>query len=487
MKIKSREISENLWRHRWDVLQYTIDAAKDASILKTGVYYDVYCNLLDNLKGFAQQQYIFFTSHAKKNRPIPKGYTHDNALASTLNQVSLDLVALTQTFFQRHAAMAGGIENVQESLAFSDRLANAALNIGKSNALVSKKAAVLTYLQKWPGARVIPYSDIALIGVPFTTASYAKSPRVTRDLLAVPHEVGHYIHWNGAIQKNGSTQQSYYNLLVKRLKDKDTPAWARRWAEEVFADVYGCLVAGPMAALSFQDFVLQYSNDGLLRSDDGEHPLPILRPEVHTHMLGEHFGMSAWAESLSARWAWQRGKRKVKAGLADRFTHSDSRKVKLGEARDQLRILVDVSLGILLDAKRENSGESGGFTFDTKEIDEHFPEGAPKPPHDSTKDSMKPFSAQCDKLYTVWDTKAKNMASEIPTFDVPVINWEKAWGGWKETLVADERAVFDLDNRSVDNAKPRDIEEIELAREWFAVWRAGGWTTEGPVNEGPRP
>ena len=63
---------------------------------------------------------------------------------------------------------------------------------------IERLSVALTYLQKSYETRVIPYAEVCLIGIPFT------SVRLTEDLLAIPHEVGHYVFWNSHLKdQNG--------------------------------------------------------------------------------------------------------------------------------------------------------------------------------------------------------------------------------------------------------------------------------------------
>ena len=55
-----------------------------------------------------------------------------------------------------------------------------------------------------------------------------------------------------------------------------------QWQEEIFADIYGCLVAGPAIAKSFQD--LLFDNYTLTESD-GVHPIPLIRPYIYAKVL----------------------------------------------------------------------------------------------------------------------------------------------------------------------------------------------------------
>jgi hypothetical protein len=84
--------------------------------------------------------------------------------------------------------------------------------------------------------------------------------------------------------------------------------------EEIFADVYGCLVAWPAIALSFQDLQLQETPAAFITSDH-EHPVPVLRPGIYTKVLGAQKDFAPWAERLDVR--WQKEVRQY--GAADEF------------------------------------------------------------------------------------------------------------------------------------------------------------------------
>ncbi|MBK8051684.1 MAG: hypothetical protein IPK16_34110 [Anaerolineales bacterium] len=56
--------------------------------------------------------------------------------------------------------------------------------------------------------------------------------------------------------------------------------------EEVFADVYGVLIAGPAAVLAMQAMVMA-NLPARLTVDDGDHPAPILRPALMSAVLHE--------------------------------------------------------------------------------------------------------------------------------------------------------------------------------------------------------
>jgi hypothetical protein len=112
--------------------------------------------------------------------------------------------------------------------------------------------------------------------------SFAK---VSRDMLAIPHEVGHHLYREGQLQLPGG-EKSISSYLQERFEEAKIWAWDWRndWLEEIFADVYGLLVAGPVMALSFQD-LLTDNLPSRFREDTGRHPIPALRPYIQTRIL----------------------------------------------------------------------------------------------------------------------------------------------------------------------------------------------------------
>ncbi|MCB9122710.1 MAG: hypothetical protein H6640_23525 [Caldilineaceae bacterium] len=66
------------------------------------------------------------------------------------------------------------------------------------------------------------------------------------------------------------------------------PAWLLAWQEEIFADIYSALVAGPVLRFGLQQ-IIQTGMRASLVNDDGDHPLDALRPEI-LHATLRHGG-----------------------------------------------------------------------------------------------------------------------------------------------------------------------------------------------------
>lgn len=195
-------------------------------------------------------------------------FSKEYALRKVLDRIAFDLDVIYLVFKQRSNNNHDG--SLDKTLSLADKLALQALEPAAKRGLVSSDTKALTYLQKSYETRVIPYAEVSLIGAPFTSVG------LTKDLLAIPHEIGHYVFWN----KKGKA------LLAPIRKA------TFEWTEEIFADVYGCMVGGPVMAIDFQDLQLEFASyDPITKTNEFEegvdkvHPSPILRPHIYSETL----------------------------------------------------------------------------------------------------------------------------------------------------------------------------------------------------------
>ncbi|MEZ4658977.1 MAG: hypothetical protein R2911_15535 [Caldilineaceae bacterium] len=156
----------------------------------------------------------------------------------------------------------------------------------------------MTYSNQSTQVRILPYHDMILIGVPFaaradmasaappqaipagdaTPDTEAPAQPVSADYLALPHEVGHLLFRYGYAPGGAGQIHTY---LEEMLFAGD---WRLTWLEEIFADAYGCLTAGPISVLGFQELLA----DGLPASDHAdldEHPFASIRPLMQTELV----------------------------------------------------------------------------------------------------------------------------------------------------------------------------------------------------------
>jgi hypothetical protein len=88
---------------------------------------------------------------------------------------------------------------------------------------------------------------IPVVGVPWDQVSHLPA------VLVLGHEVGHIIEDDFGLEKD--LKQMLKNALEQRKADATrTEAW-NEWLGEIFADLYGCLAAGPAFAGALIDFI----------------------------------------------------------------------------------------------------------------------------------------------------------------------------------------------------------------------------------------
>ncbi len=265
-----------VWNSRWQALATTLDEME--KLYKT-LENPTFNALSICLKTFGGDQFEFFVTGFDNGRLLlSPDFPPENIFRATLDQVSYDITAVQQAVDQRK----DGFPTMKSALAIADGLTQNALNLGIDSKLV-KPAATIAYFIKAPNIRVIPYAPVAIVGVPYTCFT------TVRDYLATPHEIGHYIYHQGA-----GIASDLHNLLPVM------PAWGAGWLEEIFADVYGCLVAGPVIGLDFEDLLSDNSLASFITSD-GEHPVDAIRPYIYTKVLKE-MGFINAAAALNKRW-----------------------------------------------------------------------------------------------------------------------------------------------------------------------------------------
>ena len=100
-----------------------------------------------------------------------------------------------------------------------------------------------------------------------------------------------------------SDNESIASFLMWELRNKDR--YLRNWIEEIFADMYGCVIAGPVIALDFQDLQMDDRLEEFADATiDHEDPPPLIRPDTYSKVLAKStdFQRSRLAELLHHRW-----------------------------------------------------------------------------------------------------------------------------------------------------------------------------------------
>lgn len=198
----------------------------------------------------------------------------------------------------RHALEQRENNRYQTTLAELDELARECLSplFGREKI---EKDGVYTYIHKLFDIKRFAFSRIPLIGAPYDALNAPEA------WLAIPHEAGHYIFWNSTntfdefnrfyLDLQGSVLQAIDTALQNRIqggyfrrKGQVFQTWLN-WLDEIFADIFGTLVAGPAYAWSMQTSLrAPISIRDLYHShEEPEHPNPFIRPFFHIITLRE--------------------------------------------------------------------------------------------------------------------------------------------------------------------------------------------------------
>ena len=372
-----------------------------------------------------------------EDKKLREQFPPEHVLGTVFHQIGYDLDVLSM-IASDHFSSAG-----QKTLQQADFLAKKALEPAVQAKLLGEMPIVLSYFQKSPSIRIIPYANVCMLGIPYT------AQQLPQDLLAIPHEVGHYVYWQGK--------------LAKKLHD-DPPRsglWCFKWMEETFADVYGTFIAGPFIALSFQELQLQSSEEHFTL-DDGDHPTPILRPFIYAKALHKYW--SAWAPLFKAHW---------KSRLATRQGHMAA------EEREKIKLHTGHRRRIYSEVIKEK--------LELEDVP-------------NNKEANKQLPA--DNIIV----RIVRACSKLESTDHGGNWWYELCAASLPDAGEGQPAVANLYNKLAEktatlNKAPQDFpapkgEEVEALIEgwtksglpgspdWFNVWRAGGWTTEGPQCEG---
>jgi len=270
-------------------------------------------------------------------------------LNTILRQVGTDLYLVQEVFDQRRYYCSHN-EQVK-TLYYADRIGEYALRPAIQAGYLKADTMVVTHIQQQIETRIIPYHNTVLLAIPFWI--YSDDPFY---YLALPHEMGHYFYWHGTApnQEKQVYEMLQQNLIAQGLQHHD---WRWHWLEELFADLYGCLIAGPINVLYFQELLIDSSPE-VFCGDIDTHPIPELRPLIQTQMLrliskiyDLPFSVSM-ADQLDTHWLTRK---QIPDDILEEFfrinTPSKSIKIAGQEIINQLNEVIQTILETLSDMK----------------------------------------------------------------------------------------------------------------------------------------
>jgi hypothetical protein len=232
------------------------------------------------LEGFVTELFDFFldgfsecleSGQKGTIRLIPSSeYPPEFVLRKILHQASFDLTVIQRAISQRN------IPTLDEQLKIFDKLACLAIytsSIGSPTlgGLIDL-VKPFVYFQRDTSVRIVPYANALLIGVPYMALEQPL------DILSIPHEIGHHVYQHGRFEATKPIKLT----LEKHFAGRSI--WLRAWLEEIFADIYGFLIAGPITGFTIQDILSDNLPSGLVM-DDGVHPVGVIRPFIYTELL----------------------------------------------------------------------------------------------------------------------------------------------------------------------------------------------------------
>jgi hypothetical protein len=453
-----------LWQHRYNGLANVMTALQgsvDDNVSRRQTF-DV---LLKKLGDFAKSQFDFLYNSLDP-RPVggprlngPAKYPSDLVMEATLDQIAYDLAVLQGAISQRRLAKKNSA--VRSTLEIADRLAYCALLPALNADLLpfpADQVTVLTYFQKAPHIRMIPYAPVALVGIPFTTlAAYhdgGEPPAQVgnaRDLLSIPHEIGHYVYQHGDWKSPSATNRSW-------------PEWLPKWEEEIFADVYGLTIAGPVIVRDFQDIMRDNESDALV-VDDGEHPSPVLRPLLYVDALmylADRPGVGSSREALLAIAA------RAEAEWSDfRGRHGN-------DVQQQKQAAI-------IDKKRADVGKAVEIIFNFLTRGEPVPIDRLWSPAVQVLNEDDPYDALYQGFFNdiVTGELLGRLATSLASASPP--EPEHDWQSPSEASEALQKVIKLRDELMAGSGRVSLSEE-----DWARVVSTDGWATDGPENN-PEP
>ncbi len=309
----------DVWTERWSALHAVIEKMFTEYGLVSETRLKTLRPLLLCLRAFGGKRFNdFHNGFIEQRLETSPDFPPDGVLSIIQDQIGFDISVIDSAILQR----VSGTSKMKDSLATADLLAWSALQLAVSAGLLpASSATAVTYFQKSPHIRVVPYAPVALIGIPYS------SQQLDRDFLATPHEVGHYVFghgmYNGKLLRKHLVEQ--LDRIVPQQPDHDR---LLHWLEEIFADVYGVCVAGPVMALDFQDLQLHTGRQQFI-TDDKDHPTPIMRPNLHLQVLRKRnpTEWGAWADVLEHNWKARMQERERIDHLDDQDSNDRARRL----------------------------------------------------------------------------------------------------------------------------------------------------------------
>ena len=194
------------------------------------------------------------------------------------------------------------------ALEITDMLASMALKPFAPLLPTTAEIVPITFFSHETHIQSVPYCDnVVLIGIRYDQVLEElekDSNAPPFEILAIPHEIGHYVYQRADIagiisDVNDALAKEYPSQSVP-VKENEPVRFAalsavlperyKDWYEEIFSDVCGCIVAGPLVALGLLS-ILASRTDSENNRSNGMHPTGVLRPYILKAILDELYAI----------------------------------------------------------------------------------------------------------------------------------------------------------------------------------------------------
>jgi hypothetical protein len=488
----------DIWHQRLDAILKLAETLQNRYIVGKSDRETTIRELLFLLRKFGEQQFRFFEQgfnqagnfklqpHEDCGGKVDISPTH--VFSVIVDQLANDLMVIQRAFEQRIVARLSpsredkrpAPQKVFNTLDTADRLAWSAQKMLEPYLPANRfagRTTVLCYLNKAPNVRIIPYAPVALIGIPMTALGYQTGdPQWARDFLTIPHEFAHHVYWYGRDFKNHLDQPvgeiPFLRVQLEQKVQGLCPT-VQNWHEEIFTDVLGCMIGGPVVALSMIDLLVA-ERGNQLTIDDGTHPLPLLRPYIYTATLRQ-MNMDVIADTLEKYWSERLEKLGYPppSGVAENCHFSITTNSSVGERAetrtvpfgDVMQVITAVMALLSLSPTQTTPRWSDGGTALDK-LYTIFDNDLPRL-LESDKLVRLFESGKLDTLHG-WHSAGSTQTGQAQRQEAvpPPDDWQKWWEG----LVRNYQLL--------DGGLPGSGELC--AEQWVKLLRFGGWTTEGP-------
>lgn len=272
--------------------------------------------LWNTLNNFFWNAVVGLMKQSLAEHSVAKSVPPLHLIRDCFRSVALDIEIIQRAITQRRRDLKGG--NYATPLIVMDQLALKAMTPIAPHLTNSTQINAITFLSEKTHIHHLPYTDqFILIGLSYDRISQdtyypglsptQSEPLPAFELMAIPHEVGHYVYYHATLPNatlpNGTLPDA--TLVTIAVQNHQTFADVSkafqanryyRWCEEIFADTYGCMVAGALSVLGLQALLVSSSKRDSIWEDDEEHPVTAVRPYILSDIL------RVWSEQKSDRY-----------------------------------------------------------------------------------------------------------------------------------------------------------------------------------------